>query len=567
MNDTSKLDSWRGVPRNGWSVLALFMAAGGLYGWYLWNPVVFDDISFFDGSVHDLYLSRFIPFSPRWLPYATFEWTRVAVGLDLIWFRLGNLAIHLASTVTLYFFLRRLLPVVTPVAVGSVPGGLRLSLSSQAFVCALLFAIHPVATYAVAYLVQRTTLMATLFVLLMAFAFLEGLLRRKQVLLLASALAYLLAATSKEHAIMAPAVMAALLLLITRPGKKVLLAVMPTFLLYAGIAIYVFTQIRSGHIVGQSYEPEAADLLSRLHATYPQFDPALAYPLSILTQGTLFFKYLLLWVLPNPAWMSIDMREPFALTLGDPSYLAGFMAFLLYGGTATWLLLSRGRFALLGFAMICPWLLFATEFAAVRIQEPFVLYRSYLWMPFAFLVLPVILQRVRAKPAALVLAVVAVLYVPFTLDRLQSLSHGLLLWDDAAQLIDAKDNRPGTERIFHNRGVMLARVKLYDQAIQDYDRAIRINPGYAYFYNDRAAAWLESGRPRPALIDYNRAIEMNQTYARPFYGRGRTEEALGNREAAVKDYTKACLIGAPVACSRLVELSRMQAAPKVSESD
>jgi tetratricopeptide (TPR) repeat protein len=567
MINMTKFNFRRGIPRSAWTIFALFTAAAGLYGWYLWNPVVFDDISFFDGSVHDLYLSRFIPFSPRWLPYATFEWTRVVLGLDLIWFRLGNLAIHLASTITLYFFFRRLLPVVHPGDIGTVKAGNQFSHSSQALICALLFAMHPVATYAVAYLVQRTTLMATFFMLLMAFAFLEGLLRRNQLLLLASALAYLLAATCKEHAIMAPAVMAALLLLVARPSKKLIFAVLPTFLLYGAVAVYVFMQIRSGHIVGQSYEPEAADLLSRFHARYPQFDPALAYPLSILTQATLFFKYLLLWALPNPAWMSVDMRESFALTLGSLYYLAGFMAFLLYGGAATWLLLSRGRFALLGFAMISPWLMFATEFAAVRIQEPFVLYRSYLWMPFAFLILPVILQWSRAKPAALVLAVVAVLYVPCTLDRLQSFSHGLLLWDDAARLIGPEDNRPGTERIFHNRGVMLARVKLYDQAIQDYDRAIRTNPDYAYFYNDRAAAWLESGHPETALADYNRAIQMNQTYSRPFYGRGRTEEALGNREAAVRDYTKACLIGAPVACSRLVALTGAQTVPKVSKSD
>ena len=43
-----------------------------------------------------------------------------------------------------------------------------------------------------------------------------------------------------------------------------------------------------------------------------------------------------------------------------------------------------GRLGLLGFALLAPWLLFATELSAVRIQEQFVLYRSYLWMAPAF---------------------------------------------------------------------------------------------------------------------------------------------------------------------------------------
>lgn len=545
--------------RKSWfAALALIVAAGGLYSWFLWNPVIFDDINFFDGSVHDIYLSRFLPFAPRWLPYATLEWTRSLLGLDLVWFRLGNLAIYLATAITLFVFLRRLFAAVLHHAADAPSTPRTLPLDWYALFAALLFAVHPVAVYAVAYLVQRTSLMATLFVVLTALLFLEGLLRRNQFLLLASALTYLLAATSKEHAIMAPAVMGALLFLVARPSRKLFGMVLPVFLLYAATGLYVFLQIRSGHIVGEAYEPEGVGLIARLHTMYPQFDPALAYPLSILTQATLFFKYIVLWLLPNPAWMSIDMREPFALTMRAWPYVAGLLGFLLYGVMAVWLLLKRGRVGLLGFAMLCPWLMFATEFAAVRIQEPFVLYRSYIWMPLTFACLPVLFQRLSAKPAAIVLCVVALLYVPATLDRLQSFSHGLLLWDDAAQLIDKNDYRPGTERIFHNRGAMLARVKLYDQAIQDYDRAIRINPDYAYFYNDRAAAWLESGRPVQALADYDRAIAMNQTYARPFYGRGRTEELLGNREAAVMDYQKACNLGAAAACNRLTQLTTLR---------
>jgi tetratricopeptide (TPR) repeat protein len=549
MMDSAMRNRFSAAPGFQIAALLLVLASAALYGGFLWNPVVFDDISFFDGSVHDQYFSQFLPFAPRWLPYATLEWTRAALGLNLAWFRIGNLAIHACSAVVLYAFLRTLFSAVLqndPLATGRRPG---LSIEWQAFFAALLFALHPAAIYAVAYLVQRTSLAATFFVLLMALAFLEGLLRRSQLLLIASALLYLFAATSKEHAIMAPGVMVVLLLLIQAPSRKTLALIAPTFLLYAVIGVYVFFQIRTGHIMGQAYEPAGTDMLGRLHAIYPQFDPALAYPLSILTQASLFFKYLLLWVVPNPAWMSIDMREPFALTRGALPYLVGALAFLVYPIVAFTLLLRRGAVGLLGLAMLSPWIMFATEFAAVRIQEPFVLYRSYIWMPLIFACLPFLIQRFSVKSGSTVLIACTLLYVPLSLDRLRSFSHGLLLWDDAAQLIDKDDARPGVDRIFHNRGVMLARVKLYDQAIQDYDRAIRINPDYAYYFNDRAASWLEGGHPDRALGDFNQAIHMSTKYARPFYGRGLAEEKLGDIGAATNDFALACRMGARVACS------------------
>ncbi len=96
------------------SLLALCLPIILLYCQFLWNPVSFDDDYFFDGSVHQQYLDKVFSFDLRWLPYATFEWTRSLLGLDLIWFHLGNLAIHLATTTTLFLFLRRLFSVVLP---------------------------------------------------------------------------------------------------------------------------------------------------------------------------------------------------------------------------------------------------------------------------------------------------------------------------------------------------------------------------------------------------------------------------------------------------------------------
>ena len=70
-----------------------------------------------------------------------------------------------------------------------------------AWVGALIFALHPVAVYAVGYVVQRSILMATFFVLVMQLSYLHGLLTGRRRWLVLAAAAYFLAVFSKEHSV------------------------------------------------------------------------------------------------------------------------------------------------------------------------------------------------------------------------------------------------------------------------------------------------------------------------------------------------------------------------------
>jgi len=96
------------IKRNfGWAALLLLTAAL-LYGQFLWNPIVFDDLQFFmvDATGHqpvDDY--RYSIFELRSLPYATLAWGKALFGLDLIHFRIENLLLHAAVAIALFFFL------------------------------------------------------------------------------------------------------------------------------------------------------------------------------------------------------------------------------------------------------------------------------------------------------------------------------------------------------------------------------------------------------------------------------------------------------------------------------
>ncbi len=532
--------------RTVFSLLALCLPVTLLYGQFLWNPVVFDDIYFFNGSIHEQYLNKVFSLDLRWLPYATLEWTHALLGLDLIWFRLGNLALHLATTITLFLFLRRLFERVL------LDSGETLSPYWLAFFGSLIFALHPASVYAVAYLVQRSMLMATLFTVLTWCLFLEGLIRDNRRWLLASAVSYFFAVFSKEHAIMIPAVTIALLLLVSnQPIRQRLMLIWPTFVLYGLIGGFVVIQVRTGHVLGQAYEPIAANYLSLLG---PDFNVRLAYPLSMLTQCFLFFKYLWVWLAPSPAWMSVDMPQSFARSLWSWPETAGLIGFIVYPVIAIRLLLQRGLKGLLGFALLCPWLLFATELSTVRIQESFVLYRSYLWMAGAFAALPFLCQKLSAKQAAITLICVAVFITPLSWLRLTTFSHPLLLWDDAAQLIENAEEKPlGIDRIFYNRGTELVKAKHYADAIEDLNKVIKLKGYYeGYAYQNRASAYLESGQYLLALSDINKAIELlpARNNVKLYIGKALALDGLNDSTAAMQAYKQACLLGVPTACQK-----------------
>lgn len=523
--------------------LLLVTCVAALYAQFLWNSIVFDDIYMFLLDNHGnqpISSLRFSPFELRSLPYATLAWTKAWFGLDLIYFRIGNLLLHAAVVLSLFVFLLRLFSVVFGNRQQEI-----LSPQLAAFLAALLFALHPVSTYAVGYLVQRSTVMATLFSLMALGAYLKGSTQQKSMWLWLSVPLYYFAVFSKEHAIMLPAVLMALTVLLHDDWRTRLKQRWGIWLALMVIASVVVLA-RKG-LIGSVYEINAPEMLQ---------EAGLAYPLSVITQAWLFFKYVFLWVIPNPAWMSIDMRESFAPAVLSP-YLIAAVCFVAWGVGAVWLLLKRGLPGLAGFGLLFPWLMFMTEFSSVRIQEVFVLYRSYLWAPGAFCLLPVVLSKFKRRSAALLPVILVLTMFPLlSMDRLLTLSHPVLLWDDAEKLVKGRTDLPGVDRIYYNRGTELIHVDKPDAAIVDLKQAVALSPDFFEAHGNLGAAYFKKSDWPNAVEAFSRAIEIAKRKGkvpspRYFHGRAQALEAMGELDKAQSDYRESCRL-AKRGCEKVV---------------
>ena len=517
------------------AVLVLMACVGGLYGQFLDNAIIFDDLYFFmvdtsGAQPVDSYV--FSLFGLRSLPYATLTWTKELFGLGLVNFRLGNLFLHMATVLALYGFVKYILVVAY-----TGKSSEAMTASQGAFLAAFLFALHPLATYAVGYLVQRTIIMASLFSLLAMLAYAKGSLENKPAWLWLSVPLYYLAVFSKEHAIMLVAVLVVLTVLLHSDWRDKLRSHLAVFAALACIALVVVWLRKE--LAGYAYEPDAKGMLGKELG-------ALAYPLSVVTQCGLFFKYVALWLVPNTAWTSIDMRETFVRSLVSPHALA-VPAYIAWGAAAVWLLFKRGNKGLLGFAMLCPWLMFFTELYSVRIQEPFVIYRSYLWASAGFMAVPVLLAGVNRKMVTLVFAAVGVTLLMLSMERMMTFSNPILVWDDARKLVEKNPQALGAERIYYNLGRHQLLNDMLVPSEQNLSKAIAIDPNFPQAQGALGAVYVKQRLWSKAIAQYTLASAIDKKLgAAPssvyLVGRARAYESAGQPDKAIVDYLQACQI-------------------------
>jgi tetratricopeptide (TPR) repeat protein len=92
---------------------------------------------------------------------------------------------------------------------------------------------------------------------------------------------------------------------------------------------------------------------------------------------------------------------------------------------------------------------------------------------------------------------------------------------------------------YFNRGGLYYKGGEYDQAISDFNKALEVNPNYAYAYRNRGNAYSSKGQDDQAILDYGRALEVNPRDALAYYNRGNAYGRKGQYDQAISDYNKA----------------------------
>ena len=98
---------------------------------------------------------------------------------------------------------------------------------------------------------------------------------------------------------------------------------------------------------------------------------------------------------------------------------------------------------------------------------------------------------------------------------------------------------PGYAAAYYNRADVYYAKLDFDRAVEDYSEAIRLEPDSARAHNSRGVVYRAKGAFDKAIADFDAAIHLNPNDAAVLASRGNTYAAKGRFESAVADFSSA----------------------------
>jgi len=471
-------------------------------------------------------------------------------GLEVWSYHAFNLAVHVAAALLLFGIVRRTL----------LTERLRQRFGAWsvwlAGICASIWAVHPLLTQAVTYVIQRAESMMGMFYLLTLYCAIRSFSsRRRRLWYAAAAVGCAAGMATKEVMVTAP-----LMVLIYDwifVGRSIKRILSRRWALYAALAV---TWVVLAALVATGPRSQSAG-----------FGVEAMTPLEYAqTQCRVVLHYLRLAFWPSP--LVLDYTRKIVRRLKDCAPHGAVLLALLAGTVVA--LRYRPE---VGFVGAWFFLILGPTSSFLPIIDPMFEHRMYLSL--AGLVAGVVLGLFAAgrrifsatragRVAGLALAAAAAGGLAFmTHDRNEDYRTAASIWRDTAskqrdnyrafaslaadcankgrfeEAIEAAGRsielNPKFPYSYNSRGVAYESKGDHAAAIRDFTEAIKCYPQYARAYSNRAGALLNMHRPGPAVADATKAIELNPRYAPSYNIRGAAYAAKGMYDKAVADYDMA----------------------------
>jgi len=545
----------------------LSVAAFALYWTSFGHALIFDDERLRDGTIFGQYGSL-SELRARLLSYGSFVWVQQLFGEGWWKQRVVNVALHIWTALAVYWLLRLLFERAEFPAQQRALADFDASQTVALRIGVALFALNPVAVYAVAYLIQRSIVMATLFLVLACASFVQGLIAQRKAWIAAALGCYVLAVLSKEHAVTGIALAVPLYVFVRRPNPRRIVAVAAISVVILFVAAAALFQLY-GKIIGTVFDEISRAYVVQLEQLSPGVQTRL-HPLSILNQATRFFQYGFFWFIPDVTRMSVDIRPAFPLSLwGWPQTLGAF-GYVGVLAASTWLVLRRSDvLGLIGLCVLIPALLFVTEFVTVWVQDPFVLYRSYLWALTVPALVALLLIGLKRNVLYAVGVVLACVFAGLAFERLLSLRDAQSAWTDAVAKIDktAGPNAVGRWRAPLNLGAEYLEKGSYENALRYFSQAESLGEPLGSARFNMGVSLQQMRQYGRALEELARAEAKGFNEAALYYHRGESLYALGRFADAFASFSIALSKPQVQAAEQHTRLRRAEAAVAMKDFD
>jgi tetratricopeptide (TPR) repeat protein len=390
-----------------------------------------------------------------------------------------------------------------------------------ALLAALLFIAHPLQTQAVTYIIQRITVLATLFYLLSVYFFIRGRvtqiengdLKESGKYYLGTLIAFIFALLSKQIAVTLPL---ALLLVefyfIRGANGKINKQLITIFASIVGIFI----------IIGLAIEglPREAEGIPR--------------HIYLFTSLKVLVQYLQMFILPINQNLDHDIVASVSIfglkEIGSLAILGGliYLAYRLFKSNP-----------LISFGIAWFFVTLLIEQSIIPIKDFMFEHRVYLpsfglilaSLSALFTYLPAVNWRNRMVPGAIFLTVFLILISGIASNaRNKVWQSDLDLWSDVVK------KSPNKARPYLWQGIAYSNRGRFEEAKASIDKSIELLPNFPMAYYNRGNVYKDLGDFKKSLQDYNKAIELDSAYTIAYFNRGVVKSKIRRYKSAIEDY-------------------------------
>ena len=431
-------------------------------------------------------------------------------------YHVGNILIHLAATLCLFGAARRtlLLPSLAARLVAhAVP---------LAALGAALWALHPMQTASVTYIIQRAEALAGLCLFATLYAFIRGTQEGSRGWMIAAGVACFLGMAAKEVMAAAPLVLflydrtfvSGTFREAWRRHGRVHLALASGWILLAGL---VLASGARGATVGFGVVPWSGYVITQVagiarylgHVVYP---PGLVFDYGAMVEN-----------------------RPLPIVVGVLVVLA-----LIVG---TLVLLRRAPRA--GFLGAWFLLILAPTSSIIPVASQ-TLAEHRMYLPLAAVAFAVVaaLHAVRPRVAWIVLPMLALACAAGTIARNRTFASAITLWEDTAA------KAPYSTRAWTSLAVAYLDAGRTDDALRCMGRSAELSPRDPGVQADTALALIKAGRPLEAVAHYERAIELAPDFAEARIGYGQLLRNLDRIDESIVQLRVAVTLAPGIAWAR-----------------
>jgi len=473
------------------------------------------------------------PLPSRFIANISFALNYYFGGLHVAGYHWINYLIHLGTAFLLFSFLYETFSL--PALRGSVPFP-----GEAAALAALLWAVHPVQTQTVTYIVQRMTGLSALFYLLAFVLYIQG--RKKteapsgsrsnvRSWYLGAAGAAFLSFGSKEIAVTLPVMIILYDALFFCRGERARLKkAAPAYLaLLATTGLFVSLCL---WWAGGSFGAFQEALSKQYGVDYIPWD------VRLLTESRVVVYYLSLLLFPHPARLNLDYDFPVSDSiLHPPTTLLSIAAIVGLLSVAAFYWKKRPLLTFFIFWYFGNLLLESTVLQLDLVFE----HRLYL-PSIAFFAGGAVLfvqsaSAASSKGASILicglLVCLILLHSFWTIERNRVWRDEISLWTDTVSKSHQK------ARPYKALGTAYAEAGRLDEAIEAFLTALRLNSNYAKVHTNLGVAYYKKGRTGEAISEFEQAIEMNERDALAYYNLANIFTDQGRWEDAIEAYRKA----------------------------